>query len=143
MRKRPCSYCRRWFMPDVRVGARQRACSTPACQDARRVDTQAEWRAANPTYGAKRRIEARAAAAERAEVEARAPPPPPRLPGALARLPWDVAQDQFGHEGAEFIGVFGRLLLLEAKDQTRVQVADSAGDFPKVLRRGRKTSSGA
>lgn len=107
------------------------------------MDTQADWRAANPSYGAKRRIEARAASAERAEAEARAPPPPPRLPGALARLPWDVAQDQFGHEGAEFIGVFGRLLLVEAKDQTRGQPTDSTGEFPKVLPRVRKTSSGA
>ena len=33
--KRPCSICRRWFRPDVRVGSRQRACGRPECQTAR------------------------------------------------------------------------------------------------------------
>ena len=26
-RKKPCSFCGHWFVPDPRVGARQRACS--------------------------------------------------------------------------------------------------------------------
>lgn len=40
-RKRPCTICRRWFRPDARVGVRQRACTNPECQTARRRKTQA------------------------------------------------------------------------------------------------------
>ena len=50
MRKRPCSYCRCWFTPDPRVGKRQRACTKPSCQEVRRVETQARWRASHPEY---------------------------------------------------------------------------------------------
>lgn len=53
-------------------------------------------------------------------------PAPQRMPRPLDRLPWDVAQDEFGEQGAEFLGVFGRVLLRVAQDQRREQVADSS-----------------
>src|SRR6266576_2405114 len=36
-----CCICRRWFLPDPRVGARQRACGNPSCQKARHQQAQA------------------------------------------------------------------------------------------------------
>jgi hypothetical protein len=59
----------------------------------------------------------RAAAAERGA---------PRLPAPLDRLPWDVAQDEFGVQGAEFLGEFGRLLMKSAQDEMAAQVHDSS-----------------
>ena len=52
-------------------------------------------------------------------------PEPLRLPEPLSRLPWDVAQDEFGAKGADFIGVMGTLLLRAAQDQFVAQVVDS------------------
>jgi hypothetical protein len=52
------------------------------------------------------------------------PPAPLRVPPPLDRLPWDVAQDQFGVQGADFLGIFGKVLLGAVQDQRRVQVAD-------------------
>ncbi len=140
MRKtRPCSICRKWFLPDARVKDRQRACSSAECQTKRREQTQAKWRAAHPSYFAAHRIQQRAAAAIPAESSAMpgeiapapnasstpiARPPPPRMPRPLDGLPWDMAQDQFGAQGADFIGVFGRVLLRAAKDQTRSQPSE-------------------
>jgi hypothetical protein len=54
---------------------------------------------------------------------------PLRLPAPLQQLPWDVAKDQFGMQGAEFIGVMGALLVRLAKDQFRAYVVDWAGGF--------------
>jgi hypothetical protein len=117
-RKRPCTICRRWFRPDARVGVRQRACRKPECQAARRRKTQATWRAHNPDYFIARRIQSRASPEE--------VPEPLRLPEPLSRLPWDVAQDEFGAKGADFIGVMGTLLLRAAQDQFVAYVVDSA-----------------
>lgn len=117
VRKRPCSICRRWFLPDVRVGQRQRACASPACQAQRRKKTQAAWRAANPDYFAARQMAERA---EQAAQTGRAPEPL-RVPAPLDRLPWDVAQDEFGVQGADFLGLFGRVLAAMAQDQRRTQ----------------------
>src|SRR5213593_2705980 len=110
--KRPCCICRRWFRPDPRVGSRQRACGKPECQETRRVQTQRNWRESRPDYFTARRIR------ERGE-QARSPEPL-RLPPPLNRLPWDIAQDQFGVEGTDFIGILSTVLLRAAQDQIRV-----------------------
>lgn len=133
VRKRPCSICRRWFLPDARVGKRQRACSSAECQASRRQKTQAAWRAANPDYFAARRMTERASGAE-SEPAAPSPssrpppraPPPVGAPPPLDRLPWDVAQDAFGVQGADFIGLLGRVLLRVRQDQRRAQVLDTS-----------------
>lgn len=115
-RKRPCSICRRWFRPHPRVGARQRACSNPGCQCARRRQTQADWRAHNPEYAAGYRIQQRAAREQ--------PPERLRLPAPLNQLPWDLAKDEFGSQGADFLAVMGALLVRTAKDQFHTYPVD-------------------
>ena len=115
----PAPICRRWFRPDPRVGSRQRACGNPECQAARRVQTQRNWRESRPDYFTARRIR------ERGEQDR--PPEPLRLPPPLSRLPWDIAQDEFGVQGADFIGVLGTVLLRVAQDQFTGYSADNTG----------------
>src|SRR5713226_5552738 len=101
--KRPCQICRRWFVPDRRVGRRQRACSAPTCQIARRARTQASWRRRNPDYFIADRIQRRHLTAEERSV------PPLLFPPPLSQLPWDLAQDTFGVVGTDFLGHLGRV----------------------------------
>jgi len=107
--KKPCCICRRWFRPDPRIGSRQRACRNADCQAARRVKTQQSWRERHADYFIARRIQ------ERGKEDR--PPEPLRLPPPLDRLPWDIAQDEFGVQGADFIGVLSTVLLQAAQDQ--------------------------
>ena len=44
------------------------------------------------------------------------------IAGALERLPWDLAKDEFGRKGCDFIGVMGTLLVRTAKDQFRAYI---------------------
>jgi hypothetical protein len=113
--KKPCAICRRWFHPDPRVGARQRACSK-ACSTALRKKTQTKWRERNAGYAVASRIQ------ERAGKE---PREPRRMPSPLSRLPWDLAKDEFGIQGTDFLQVFGRVLVRVAKDEIRAQPADT------------------
>lgn len=55
------------------------------------------------------------------------PPNPLRLPAPLDGLPWDLAQDEFGVQGADFLGVMGTLLLGAAQDEIKTYAADSKG----------------
>jgi hypothetical protein len=55
------------------------------------------------------------------------PPEPLRLPPPLSRLPWDIAQSQFGIQGADFIGVMGTVLLRAAQSQFEAYVIDTRG----------------
>ena len=110
MRKRPCRYCRKWFAPDRRVGARQRACSLGSCQRRRRAATQASWREANPDYAIRRRIAERDAEKEREALPVGSP---------LDRLPWELGQEEFDRRGADFLAYLGKVLVEHAQDQTR------------------------
>src|SRR5579872_2168712 len=114
-RKKPCSICRRWFYPDARIGDRQRVCGQTDCQKARRKQTQANWRAAHPDYPADYRL-------LRRKQQERPEPLPLRAP--LNRLPWAVAKDEFGPQGADFLGLMGTLLIRTAKDQRRSYVLE-------------------
>ena len=111
--KRPCCICRRWFVPDGRVGRRQRACSASACQIARRTRTQASWRRRNPDYFIAHRVQRRRLRA----TEAQGGVLPLVLPPPLSQLPWDLAQEEFGVTGTDFLGHLGRVLLGAAQDQ--------------------------
>src|SRR5947207_8867801 len=51
-------------------------------------------------------------------------PEPLRLPPPLSRLPWDIAQSQFGGQGTDFIGVLSALLQRDTQSQFRAYLAD-------------------
>jgi hypothetical protein len=123
-KKRPCSICRRWFRPDVRVGSRQHTCNQPECQAARRKQTQASWRKRNPGYARALRIQL--------QLETKPPLQAMHLPAPLPDLPWNMAQKEFGIKGAAFVGIMGGLMLRSIKDQIRRQPVDLSGD-PSTL----------
>src|ERR1039457_1045883 len=134
-RKRPCRICRRWFRPGPRAGDRQRACDAAECQAARRQKTQARWRKRNPGYAAAWRIDRRA-------THLPQPPEPQRLPAPLNQLPWDVAKDHFGVQGADFIGVMSSLIIRVAKDHFKAYLIDPTGLSGRLPPPPEKTSPG-
>ena len=79
--------------------------------------TQAAWRRAHPGYFLEWRAKKREALSKREAID------PPRLPPPLSRLPWDLAQEEFGAVGADFVASMGRLLVGHAKDEIRVQIS--------------------
>jgi len=50
---------------------------------------------------------------------------PLQLPPPLSHLPWDIAQDEFGLVGSDFIAHLGRVLLRAGQDEMVVQVGAS------------------
>lgn len=48
MKRKRCEFCHRLFLPDRRVGQRQRACSETGCKKARARQSSARWKKANP-----------------------------------------------------------------------------------------------
>lgn len=128
-RKRPCAVCKHWFFPNPRVGDRQKACDDQACRKEQRRRTQAKWRARHPDYELGRQLDQREKLNEEQRQDCAA-----RFGAHFARLPWDRAQDAFGTKGADFIGVFGRVLLGHCQDEIRTQVPriirQSQGHYP-------------
>lgn len=109
----------------MRVGHRQYACSAEACRKKRRARSQKAWLERRPDYFVARWIAKRAKRKEKdgRDVE------PLRLPRPLDRLPWDVVQDEFGTQGADLFGFFGKVLLEHVQDEIGSQVRDMAMEF--------------
>lgn len=85
--------------------------------------TQQAWRRRNPDYFHARRLHDRQAA-----VVAGTTPAPLVLPPPLSSLAWDLAQDEFGVTGTDFLGQMSRVLLIAAQDQFTGEVVESTGD---------------
>ncbi len=45
-----CVFCGRFFIPDYRIGKRQKACFREGCKKARKQKAQREWVQKNPGY---------------------------------------------------------------------------------------------
>ncbi len=45
-----CAYCGRYFVPDRRVGDRQKACRDETCRKKRKQQAQQRWSEKNPGY---------------------------------------------------------------------------------------------
>lgn len=45
-----CQFCGRYYRPDPRVGARQKACRRESCRKARKILAQHRWAEHNPGY---------------------------------------------------------------------------------------------
>lgn len=134
---RPCCICRRWFRPDGRVGARQRACGGE-CRRKLRKKTQAAWRQRNPDYFRERRLSARFEVAREAERPSRLGderprrPPPLRMTDRLGEVPWDLAQDEIGVQVTDFIATAAKVVLQAAQDEIARQVAERPKDRQRV-----------
>lgn len=45
-----CPYCKTHFIPDVKVGERQKTCGKPACKKALKSENNRRWRQRNPDH---------------------------------------------------------------------------------------------
>jgi hypothetical protein len=66
------------------------------------------------------------------DASAPVPVPPLVLPPPLSDLPWDLAQDEFGVAGTDFLGHLGRVLLRAAQDEKTSQVLEPTGDAGRL-----------
>lgn len=124
-KKRPCSECRRWFLPDARVAARRRTCGSRACTRKRRARTNRRWREANPAYDHARRLGDKLAAADAA---------PPRAPAPLGRVAWDVVQAEMGKKPTMILGNLVRLSVRCAQAEMRRQMQEIKAEVGRIAR---------
>ena len=57
--KKECRYCGRWFLPDPRVGKRQKRCFLEECRRAENRRKRRKWIAGHPEEKAERKVKAR------------------------------------------------------------------------------------
>ncbi len=137
-RKRPCSICRKWFLPDVRQAGRQKTCG-PECSEELHRRNCAEWNKKNTAYFKSSYL------AKKLEEAGRSPPgsiqpdaeanrePAPRSRINL-KLPRDIIQSRIGRDS---------LIIAEyVTEQTFSRIRGSATGFAqKVIQSGFQDAS--
>lgn len=136
-RKKPCSICRRWFLPDARTRHCQRTCGDAACRAEQRRRTQQHYYKHNRAYWAERRLRGQVQAAEQRPA-ASVVPPPPKI---LGDIPWELVQDAFGVQGGVLLGFFVRLQLRAVQDAMRAQRIETTKEIVGVPPKARQDAT--
>lgn len=147
-RKRPCRICGKWFMPNPRLGDRQKTCGAHTCKQQWHSAKCAEWNRKNrsdfkETY-LKRRIESVTGAA------AGSPPSPSSIPraklGSLApsplHLPREAVQEVMGAQHLVIIEYIVRLLQRGVQEVISTQRLEISNEFRQLLAASSLRSNG-
>lgn len=125
-RKKPCIICRRRFLPNPHVGARQKTCGAKACQQERHRRADRAWHAANPDYD-----RGRARKGRQAEEGAGQATRPAAVPAA-ASSPSEVrltAQDAVSPQVRMMIEEIVQNRVRRAQDELGAQLAKITTEF--------------
>jgi len=119
-KKRPCSVCRKWFVPDRRARERQRCCGDPVCRRTQHIRTERRWRERHPEAGALYRARKKLSRIRKGECGSGPPAGPP--PAMMRQVPWEFARDEIGVKVCVLLGILTRLLARTRRDEMRAQV---------------------
>ena len=155
-KKRSCSICRHWFLPDVRAGERQQVCSQAACQRERHRRRCAEFNARERDAVAADRLTAQLQVALPEPVVDSVAPSAPRQPIKISKqlgkgapppkdwpktLSWSVVQDAVGLKVAIVIAEYSKHLVFALKTQSSHTVMKLQADLQNYSSDTLKTQS--
>jgi len=135
-KKRPCSICRKWFLPNPREGKRQKTCGGAECQAERHRRSCRSWHRRNPDYDRARRLQKRVRQEETAENLARS------LVDPLARLDESAARDAVGLEASVIIIETGKVIVTWVRDAVGAETESPCGFARRLMPPGLRDAIG-
>ena len=123
LKKRPCTVCRKWFMPHPRLGDRQRTCADPACRRELHRRSCAAYREQEREAVQEERVRARIADDS----------------GGLDRA---AVRDAIGLQQAVVLEEFARVLVPGTRDAFRAQVLEVTIESVRLHPRGPRDAIG-
>ena len=137
-RKRPCRVCRRWFMPNAKVKARQMTCGDAACQREWHRRTCKAWNKNNAAYFRanylQKKLDAASESAKtttstRAKRDAVLSTRRPHNP----LLPLEVVQEVISIQQVVIIEYFGQLLIRRFQEALRRKLIVNTSKVSQLL----------
>jgi hypothetical protein len=119
--KRPCRICGRWFVPDPRLGERQKTCGDAECRKRWHARKCAEWNRKNRAYFKEIYLSRRLESVDDSS------------PSVVPYLPQEVVQEVIGVKQLIIIGYIVRLLLRGVQEAIRVQKGDNKCESRRLL----------
>lgn len=137
-RKRPCKICRRWYLPDVRQGKRQKTCGHPECQRLWHAKQCRGWNEKNRSYF-------KAIYLAKKKEKIRGPDPKDSTPSLIGtpksrlqfHLPRDVIQERIGRHLLVIIEyILEQLVARQRSRNKRKRVAKTLPQTQAEIRSG-------
>lgn len=141
-KKRPCRICRKWFVPNPRLGDRQKTCGCEECKRQWHIKKCSEWNNKNRAYFRDIYL-SRKLQAEGAACPSKKPPPascPPQEISTTTKqlafsltLPRDVIQEVMGSQQLIIIEYVAQVLVNSFKElmhQQRIEIYNELKQVP-------------
>lgn len=139
-KKRPCRICRKWFVPNPRVGARQKTCGAKECKDKWHAKKCSQWNRQNRAYFQAIHLSKKLQAVQ--NQEASPGKQPPQVPKSVKspKLPQEVIQEVIGKQQYVIAEYMARLLLRGVQEVIRMQPFDISRKAKRLPLKGRSRS---
>jgi hypothetical protein len=124
--KKPCSICGRWFLPNRRVGKRQRVCSHPDCQRERHRRNCVRWHKNNPDYDQEGRLRRKLIGEQNREKRAVETDP-------LRQVNESTARDLVGLQVYVFIDEIAKVLIAWTRDLVVEELSETKMETGKQV----------
>ena len=139
-KKRPCRICKKWFLPNPRLGNRQKTCGTPECQRQWRIRKCAEWNLKNRHIARENylrdRLELLSPVSDSPASPSPTPPPPPQKPSPHRVSPLDypprVVQEVMGVQQLIIIEYIVRLLMKRVQEVIKPQLSGIKDEYGQI-----------
>ena len=123
-KKRPCKICRKWFVPNPRVGSRQQTCGAEECKRKWHTKKCADWNKQNRQYFQSNYLKKKLQAAEGQKETPKHPPSLSTKSSKSSQLPQDVIQEVIDPQQLVIIEYVSRQLLKGVQEVIRKQAVE-------------------
>ena len=137
IKKRPCRVCKKWFVPNPRVGSRQKTCGATECQDRWHAKKCSQWNRQNRAYFQGNHLSKKLQTLQNQESSPGKSASQPPESGKILKLPREVIQEVIGVQQFVIAEYMTRLLLRSVQDVIRLQrcsISREAERLPQMVR---------
>ncbi|NOR22964.1 MAG: hypothetical protein GQ542_00975 [Desulforhopalus sp.] len=134
IKKRPCRICSKWFMPNPRLGVRQKTCGAEECKAEWHTRKCAQWNQQNRPYFQAIHLSKKLQACQSQETTSENPPSRSKKVGKSPQLPQKVIQEVIGVQQSVIIEYISQVLLKRVQEVIRKQTAEISVEADQLLR---------
>ncbi len=134
IKKHPCRICRKWFMPNPRLGARQKTCGAEECKVKWHTKKCAQWNRQNRPYFQANHLSKKLQSSQNQETARKNPPSRSKKVSKSPQLPQKVIQEVIGVQQFVIIEYVSRVLLKRVQEVIRHQTVEISVEADQLLR---------
>ena len=133
LKKRPCKICRKWFVPNPRVGSRQQTCGAEECKRKWHTKKCADWNKQNRLYFQSNYLKKKLQAADGQKETPKHPPSLSTKSSKSSQLPQDVIQEVIDPQQLVIIEYVAQVLWGRFQEVIQTQHVEIKRDPERLL----------